>query len=169
MTEIVNKVANSGLLTFNLEDYYDDTEKISIDFKELLFQGLILKEKDFRLYVKESNWEDYTGKNVALFCSTDAIIPTWAFMLIANKLQPYAKEVFFCTPDELDKIVFYKILDSIDLSEYEDQRVVVKGCSNLPVPISAYVEITKRLTPMVKSIFYGEPCSTVPIYKKRPV
>ena len=169
MEEILNKVANSGLLTFNLEDYYDDSEKVSIDFKEFLFQGLILKEKDFRLYVKEENWENYSGKQVALYCSTDAIIPTWAFMLVANKLEPFAKEVFFCNPEELDMVLFYKILQSIDLSEYKDQRVVVKGCSNLPVPVSAYVEITKKLTPIVKSIFYGEPCSTVPIYKKRPV
>jgi hypothetical protein len=169
MEEIVNKVANSGLLTFNLEDHYDHTEKVSLDFKELLFQGLILKEKDFREYVKEQKWENFKDKNVSIFCSTDAVIPTWAFMLVANKLQPFAKEVFFCTPEELDNILFYRILDSIDLSEYKDQRVVIKGCSNLPVPVSAYVEITKRLTPIVKSIFYGEPCSTVPIYKKRPV
>lgn len=169
MAEIVNKVANSGLLTFNLEDHYDHTEKVGIDLKDHLFQGLILREKDFRAYVKEENWESYKGKNVALFCTADAIIPTWAYMLLVNKLEPFAKEVFFCSMDDLDQQLFYRILDKVDLSEYENQRVVVKGCSNLPVPISAYVEITKRLTPIVKSIFYGEPCSTVPIYKKRPV
>lgn len=169
MEEIINKVANSGLLTFNLEDHYDPTEKVGLDLKKHLFQGLILKEKDFRTFVKEENWESYKGKNVALYCSADAIIPTWAYMLLANKLQPYAKEIFYCTYEEMDALLFYRILDKLDLSEYQDQRVVVKGCSNLPVPISAYVEVTKRLTPIVRSIFYGEPCSTVPIYKKRPV
>ena len=167
MEEIINKVANSGLLTFDLEDYYDNAKKVGIDVKEYLFQGLILKEKDFRMAVKEMDWESFKGCNVAIYCSADAIVPTWAYMLIANRLAPYAKNIFFCEEEELDARLYEKLFLHLDLSEYKDQRVVIKGCSNLPVPASAYIEATSKLTPIVKSIFYGEPCSTVPIYKKK--
>ncbi|WP_410220363.1 DUF2480 family protein [Pedobacter sp.] len=163
----INKVANSGLITFNLEDYYNKGERVVYDIKDNLFHGLILKEKDFRAFIKEHDWSQYTGKNIAIICSTDAIVPTWAYMLLANKMKPYANEVVFGNLEVLENILFTKALAHIDLNIYKDQRVVIKGCADLNVPVSAYVEITNLLTPVVKSIMYGEPCSTVPLYKRK--
>jgi hypothetical protein len=168
MEEIVNKVANSGLVTFDLEKYFDESDRTEFDMKEHLFQGLILKEKDFRQFVKEEDWSKYEGQNVALYCSADAIVPTWAYMLVANKMEPFANDIFYGTPQELEKVLYVRALEKVDPKEFADQRVVIKGCSGKAVPESAYVEITKLLTPHVKSLFYGEPCSTVPIYKRRP-
>lgn len=164
---IVNKVASSGLITLNLEDYYDQGERVVYDLKENLFQGLILREKDFREFIKLHDWTAYTGKNVAIICSADAIVPTWAYMLLANKMKPYANEVVFGGQDVLEAVLFTKALAKIDISEYKDERVVIKGCADIEVPVSAYVEITALLTPVAKSIMYGEPCSTVPIYKRK--
>ncbi len=163
----VNKVAASGLITFNLEDYLDENERVLYDIKDNLFQGLILREKDFRAMVKEHNWQQYEGKNIAITCSSDAIVPTWAYMLLANRMQPYAKEIVFGDLQTLELVLFRKSLQNIDLSVFKDQRVVIKGCGNPMVPVAAYVEITTLLSPLVKSIMYGEPCSTVPIYKKK--
>jgi len=164
---IVNKVASSGLLTLNLEEYYDQGERVLYDMKENLFHGLILREKDFREFIKTHDWASYAGKNVAIICSADAIVPTWAYMLLANKLKPFANEVVFGNLETLEAVLFTKALAKINLDAYAGERVVVKGCGDIDVPVSAYVEITNLLTPVVKSIMYGEPCSTVPVYKRK--
>jgi hypothetical protein len=164
---IVNKVAASGLITLNLEQFYNQGEKVIFDIKDNLFHGLMLREKDFREFIKTHDWSAYSGKNVGIICSADAIVPTWAYMLLANKLKPFASEVVFGDQEVLNTVLFTKALAKIDLSHYKDARVVIKGCGDLDVPVSAYVEITSLLTPVVKSIMYGEPCSTVPVYKRK--
>ncbi len=164
--EIVNRVANSGLITLDLEEYYHPGERIYFDLKDLLFQGLILKEKDFRAFVKEHDWSQYKDKNVAITCSTDAIIPTWAYMLIAVQLEPYAHLSVSGTLENLEQALFQQALEKINPEDYKGSRIVVKGCSNLPVPTYAYTEIVRLLRPYAASIMYGEPCSTVPLYKK---
>jgi hypothetical protein len=164
--EIVNKVAQSGLIEFNLEDYYPKGERILLDIKDRLFQGLILKEKDFREFVKGEDWSRYAGKYVSIICSADAVVPTWAYMLLSSALSPFAKKVVFGSLETLETVLFSEVLSTIPKEPFRDGRVVIKGCSNLPVPVSAYVEITRLLRPIARSIMYGEPCSTVPIYKK---
>nr|WP_294877617.1 DUF2480 family protein [uncultured Pedobacter sp.] len=163
----VNKVAASGLITFNLEDYLNQGERVVYDIKDNLFHGLMLREKDFREFIKTHDWATYTGKNVAITCSADAIVPTWAYMLLANKMKPYANEVVFGSLETLEAVLFTKALAKIDLNAFAGERVVVKGCADIDLPVAAYVEITNLLTPVVKSIMYGEPCSTVPIYKRK--
>ncbi|MBI1781629.1 MAG: DUF2480 family protein [Sphingobacteriales bacterium] len=164
---IVNKVAESSLITLNLEDYYPQQETALFDVKDFLFMGLILKEKDFRAALLQVNWEQYRNKNVAVTCTADAIIPVWAYMLVASNLQPVANEVVFGNEEYMHKILFLKNLSKINATEYADKRVVVKGCGDLPISETAYVEITRILRPVAKSIMYGEPCSTVPIFKKK--
>ncbi|MDJ1502604.1 DUF2480 family protein [Xanthocytophaga agilis] len=164
--EIVNRVANSGLLTLDLADYYHPGERIIYDLKDNLFQGLILKEKDFRQFLKEHDWSIYSGKNVAILCSEDAIVPVWAYMLLTSYLEPYANKVVFGDLQSLEQALFQDALSKITLENYINAKVVVKGCGDLPIPSYAYVEITRLLRPIVQSIMYGEPCSTVPIYKK---
>ena len=164
---IVNKVAASGLVTFNLEDYFHKGERLVYDIKDNLFHGLILKEQDFRAFIKSHNWEQYTGKNIAITCTADAIVPTWAYMLLANKMKPYANEIAFGSLETLEAILFTKALNTININDFAGERVVIKGCADLEVPVSAYVEITNLLTPVAKSIMYGEPCSTAPIYKRK--
>ncbi|WP_443936906.1 DUF2480 family protein [Pedobacter sp. MW01-1-1] len=164
---IINKVANSGLITLNLEDYYDQSERLVYDIKDNLFHGLILKEKDFRAFIKEHDWSQYQDKNIAIICSTDAIVPTWAYMLLANKMKPFAHEVVFGDLNALEAVLFSKALAKIELAKYANERVVVKGCGDIEIPVAAYVEITNLLTPVVKSIMFGEPCSTVPVYKRK--
>jgi len=164
---IVNRVANSALISLDLEEYYHAGERVVYDIRQNLFQDLILKEKDFRAFVKEHNWQQYEGKNVALTCSTDAVIPTWAYMLLASSISPYANLVVFGGAKELEQSLFQQALAKIDISQFKDQRVVVKGCSKVAVPVFAYVEILRLLQPIAKSIMYGEPCSTVPIYKQK--
>lgn len=167
MSEVlVNKVASSGLITIDLEKYLPASEPVTFDLKNYLFMGLILKEKDFREALKNKDWTEYSGKNIAITCTADAIIPVWAYMLVSSYLQPYANEVFVGTADELKKHLFLKNIAAIQPSEFEDVRVVVKGCGEVAIEPFAYAEITKLLRPVVKSIMYGEPCSTVPIYKK---
>ncbi len=164
---IVNKVAQSGLITLDLEAYLPKEDIMSFDLKDHLFMGLILKEKDFREALKNLDWTPYQGKNIAIVCSADAIIPVWAYMLTANYLQPVAKDVFVGSEAELYKHLVLKNLNALNIDEYKDQRIVVKGCGEVPIDNYAYAEITKLLTPVAKSIMYGEPCSTVPIYKKK--
>ncbi|GAA0892968.1 DUF2480 family protein [Fulvivirga kasyanovii] len=164
--EIINRVAQSPLITFNLEDYYQKGERVLFDIKDWLFQGLILREKDFRAAVKEHDWEQYKGKHIAMTCTADAIVPTWAYMLLATKLEPHAETVIHGNLGELEKVLFKNALDRVDANEFLDKKVVIKGCGNLPVPEFAYVEITNKLRPVVSSIMYGEPCSTVPLYKQ---
>ena len=164
--EIVNRVAQSALITLNLEDHYHTGERVAFDIKDLLYEGIILKEKDFRAFVKAHDWTQYTGKNVYLFCSEDAIIPVWAYMLLASRLEPYAHMVVLGDQEELEKMLFKNALSRIDLEEFQDAKVVVKGCGKVKVPDFAYVEITRLLRPVASSIMFGEPCSTVPVYKK---
>jgi len=166
MEPIVNKVAASGLTTIDLEDYYLKGDRLLFDIKDLLFQGLILREKDFREFVKNEDWSKYKDKYVAIFCSTDAIVPTWAYMLLTTHLEPFAKKVVFGNLDTLETILYNETLQKINVNDFKDARIVIKGCGNLPVPPSAYVELTRLLRPVAKSIMYGEPCSTVPLYKQ---
>lgn len=163
----VNKVSASGLITLNLEDYYHKGERVIYDIKENLFHGLMLREKDFREFIKNHDWSQYQDKNIAIICSADAIVPTWAYMLLVNRMKPFAHEIVFGNLDVLEAVLFTKALSRIDLATFADERVVVKGCADIDVPVSAYVELTSLLTPVVKSIMYGEPCSTVPIYKRK--
>ena len=164
--EIINKVALSGIITIDLETFYPQGNRVVLDIKEHLFQGLILKEKDFREFVKNEDWSKYTDKYVALICSADAVVPTWTYMLLAIKLEPYVKKVVFGDLETLETILYIEILNKLNLDEYKDARIVIKGCGNLPVPKAAYVEITRLLRPIAKSVMYGEACSMVPLYKQ---
>lgn len=163
---LVNRVANSGLVTIKLEEFFPTAEMASFDLKDYLFMGLILKEKDFREALANHDWAQYTGKNLAVFCSADAIIPVWAYMLVTAYAAPFANDIFQGTSEEFYKHIFQKALDGVDAAQYTGQRIVIKGCSDHPVPPSAYVELTRKLRPYAQSIMFGEPCSTVPIFKK---
>lgn len=163
---LVNRVAQSGLITINLEKYYPSEEMVSLDIKDYLWKGLILKEKDFRQAMKDHDWQQYEGKILLVNCSADAIVPMWAYMLIATYAAPYTTDVFQGTIEEYLQVHFYHTIKSMDKSAYEDERIVIKGCSDKQVPASAYLQLTELLRPVAKSIMYGEPCSTVPIYKK---
>ncbi len=162
----VNKVAESGLITIDLETYYPRDNTAVFDMKDYLFMGMILKEKDFREALKNIDWSLYRDKNIALTCSADAIIPVWAWMLAATYLQPVAKEIVMGDEKELHKNIFLKNISAINVSEFADKKVVIKGCGETPIGDYVYMEITKLLRPVAKSIMYGEPCSTVPVYKK---
>ena len=164
--EIVNRVASSGIITIDLEEFYPQGERVLFDIKEQLFQGLILKEKDFRDFVKNEDWRKYTDKYVALICSADAVVPAWAYMLLAIQVEPYVKKVVFGDLETLETVLYNEILNKLNINEYKDARVVIKGCGHLPVPKAAYVEITRLLRPVAKSIMYGEACSMVPLYKQ---
>lgn len=164
---IVNKVAQSGLLTIDLAGYAPQEQIVVYDIKDNLFHGLILKEKDFRDFVKSHDWSDYTGKHVGIVCSADAIVPTWAYMLLANKFSDFALSVHFGDEALVRSFLFERRLSQIDYGRYINQRVVVKGCGDIPVPESAYVTFTAALSRVAKSIMYGEPCSTVPIFKRK--
>lgn len=165
--EIVNKVAQSGLITIDLEDYYLPGERVLIDMSDWLFEGLILKEKDFRDKIQSHNWNQYMNKFVAITCSADAVVPTWAYMLLASYLEPVAKKVVFGSLETLEEVLFDEVIDALNKEQFKDQRVVIKGCSNKLIPLGAYLKLTLFLRPVVKSIMYGEPCSTVPVYKKK--
>jgi hypothetical protein len=162
---IINKVAQSGLITFNLEKYYPQGERKHIDLKEVLFMGMILKEKDFRQWVKELDWSQYQNTFVAVNCTADVIIPTWAYMLVASKLSGVATKVVFGSLQTLESVLWEEAINQINADEFKDQKMVIKGCSNLPVSEAAYLLITQKLTPVVSSLMFGEPCSTVPVYK----
>ena len=164
---ISNKVSESGILTLDLEDYYPKEELVVFDMKDHLFMGLILKEKDFREAIKGLDTTQYSGKNIALTCSADAVIPMWAYMLAASHLQPVAKEIVYGDSNILNQTLLLKNIASLNVENFRDKRVVIKGCGELPVSESAYVAITNLLRPVAKSIMYGEPCSTVPIYKRK--
>jgi hypothetical protein len=165
--EIVNKVAESGLITLDLETYYPKGEVAVFDLKDHLFMGLILKEKEFRETLKNFDWENFRDKHVAVTCSADAVIPVWAYMLVAAYLQPVAKEIILGDEKELHKSLFLKNLATINVNEFADKRIVIKGCGETLIGEFAYLEATRLLRPVAKTIMYGEPCSTVPIFKKK--
>lgn len=164
--QIVNKVASSSLITFNLEEYYVPGDRILLDIKDQLYQGLILKEKDFRDFIKSHDWSQYQNKFIAITCSADAIVPTWAYMLLTIALQPFARKIVFGSLQELETILYREELAKVDWEKFKNAKVVVKGCSKVDVPIAVYVEATNRLKPLATSLMFGEPCSTVPLFKK---
>lgn len=164
---IVNRVAKSGLITIKLSEYHRPEERVVYDVKYNLFQGLILREKEFREFVSGHDFSVYKDKYVAITCSADAIVPLWAYMLLASNMQPFAKRVVFGDAEELENSIWQDILNGMDLTPYRDQRIIIKGCTEVKIPVSAYVELTARLRPLAKSIMFGEPCSTVPVYKKK--
>ncbi len=166
MSEIVNKVAASGLVTIDLEEIYPSAERAIFDIKDHLWQGLALREKDFREFVKENNWEAYQDKYVAITCSADAIVPNWAYMLVASKLEGIASKIVFGSSEILETIIFRELIDALPSEDYRDKRLVIKGCSDKPVPSSAYVDLVTKFQPVAKSIMFGEPCSTVPVFKR---
>jgi len=165
--EIINRVANSKLVTVNLEDYYPKGPRVLFDIKDWLFEGLVLREKDFRNQVAEFNWEQYQDSYVALTCSTDAIIPGWAFMLISIQLQPYAKRVIIGDLEALETAIYQDIITNLDVSEFKDMPIIIKGCSKKPVPQNAYIMLANKLKPVAKSMMYGEACSSVPLHKNK--
>ena len=164
---LVNRVAASGLITINLEDFYPTDDIVVFDIKDYLFRELILKEKDFRKALKEIDWSDYSEKILLISCSANAILPLWAYMLITAYASPFARAIFQGTETEYIKKFFSEAIQKIDVKKYENQLLIIKGCSKKTVPPSGYVELTKKLQPIARSIMFGEPCSTVPIYKKR--
>jgi hypothetical protein len=163
--EIVNKVANSGLITIDLEELYVEGERVLLDIKPLLFRELILKEKEFRDFIRNEDWSKYKDKLVAVTCTNDAIVPTWAYMLLSLALEPYVKKIVFGNLEQMEVVLFEEAISKLDISNYKDARIVIKGCSNKPVPTNAFVKLVAALRPVAKSIMYGEPCSTVPLYK----
>lgn len=169
MEEIVNKVAGSGIVSIDLEEFYVPGERVLFDIKTHLFQQLILREKDFRDFVKTNDWSVYQGKVVGIICSADAIVPTWAYMLIALALEPYASKIFFGDLNAVENLLFAEKISAINPVIYKDARVVIKGCGEKPIPTNAYVQLSQLLKPFAKSIMYGEPCSTVPLYKAKAV
>jgi hypothetical protein len=164
---IINKVAESGIVTLDLENFYPKGDIKVFDLKDHLFMGLILKEKDFRAALQSTDWEIYRDSFVAVTCSADAVIPMWAYMLVATYLQPVAKDVVVGDEKSLVNTLIVKNMAVVNGEEYLDKRVVVKGCGDVQIPEAAYLEITSKLRPFAKSIMYGEPCSTVPIFKKK--
>lgn len=165
--EIINRVAQSKLITFDLEDLYPEGNRVSLDIAPWLLDGLVLKEQLFRDHVKNIDTEKYTNAYVAMHCSTEAIIPSWAYLLITLKLKEVAKKVVIGNLDDLEQLLFAEILGSLDISAMKDKAVIIKGCANKPVPDNAMVLLIQKLQPVVKSLFFGEACSTVPLYKKK--
>ena len=165
--EIINKVAASGLITIDLEEFYDKRERLVYDLKHNLFHELILKEKDFRQFLKEHDWNNYAGKNVSVVCTADAIIPTWAYMLIVSRLVGLANHVVVGDQKALDQSLLQIAIGNLNIEKYRGAKVVVKGCGDFGIDVYAYGEITRKLVPVVSSIMYGEPCSTVPVFKAK--
>ncbi|OZV70944.1 DUF2480 family protein [Winogradskyella aurantia] len=165
--EIINRVANSKLKVIDLEDYYPEGPRFSLDIKDWLFEGLVLREKDFRAFVAEHDWSQYKDGYVALYCSTDAIVPDWAYMLISMKLEDYAKLSAIGSLEHLESIIFSSIISNLNIEIYRDMPVIIKGCSHKPVPSNALVLLSQRLKPIAKSVMFGEACSSVPLYKRK--
>lgn len=164
---IPNKIADSGLITLSLEDYYPKGERKHLDIAPWLYEGVILREKDFRESVKNHDWAQYQDCFVSVGCSEDAIIPQWAYMLLGAALEPFAKKTIWGNPEMLESMLMDEALAQADFSEFKDQRVILKGCSKLPIPPHAYLHFVSRLKPLVKSLMFGEACSTVPVYKRK--
>ena len=165
--EIVNRVANSKLVTLDLEDFFPEGERILLDISAWLYEGFILKEKEFREAVKQHDWDQYQNQYVAVTCSTDAIIPSWAYLLISTELAPFAKKFVVGNLDLLENMIFQEIIADISLEPFKGVPVIIKGCSNKQIPDSAYALMCKRLVPVVSSLMFGEACSSVPLFKKK--
>lgn len=164
--EIINRVANSKLVTIDLEDHYPEGKRILFDIKDWLYEGLVLREKEFRKHVKNHDWSQYKGCYIALFCSTDAIIPAWSFMLLVVNLEPYVEKAVIGSLEDLETLIYQEIIATIDVNLYKDKPIIIKGCSNKPVPMNAYLMLVNRLKPVAKSLLYGEACSSVPLFKR---
>ena len=167
MKEIKNRVAESKLITIDLEDYYPEEKRIVFDIKDWLFQELILKEKDFRESVKNHEWSQYKDCFVALTCSVDAIIPSWAYLLIATQLSSFSKKIIVGNLSELETAIYQDIISILPVDAYTDRTIIIKGCANKPIPETAYIQLISKLAPIAKSIMYGEACSTVPLFKSK--
>lgn len=165
LSEIQNKVANSGIITIDPEEFYTTGERVLFDIKPMLFQEIILKEKDFRDQIKNTDWSKYQDKLIAITCTADAIVPTWAYMLLTLAFEPFAKKIVFGDLPILENELFNEKLAALNIEQYKDARIVIKGCGEKEIPANVYVKLTALLKPLVKSIMYGEPCSTVPLYK----
>lgn len=165
--EIINRVANSQLITVNLEDYYPKGHRVLFDIKDWLLEGLVLREKDFRIQVTEHDWAQYRDNYIALTCSTDAIVPAWAFMLISMHLEPYAKKIVIGDLEMLESSIYQDVINNLDVTEFKNKPLIIKGCSKKPVPQNAYIMLANKLKPIAKSIMYGEACSSVPLFKKK--
>lgn len=165
--EIINRIANSKLVTFDLEDLYPEGTRTVIDIKEWLYEGLILREKDFRASIAAHDWTQYQNHYVALTCSTDAIIPGWAYLLLTSVLSPFTKKVVVGDLILLETLLYQEIINTIDSSIYQDKPIIIKGCSNKPVPEGAYITLLQKLQPVAKSLMYGEACSSVPLFKRK--
>ncbi len=163
---IINRVANSKLVTIDLEDFYPEGKRVLFDIKDWLFQELVLKEKDFREFVKNHDWNQYKNQYVAVTCSVDAIVPDWAFMLLVVNLEPFVEKCHIGSLEDLETSIYQDIINQLDIEIYRDKPVIIKGCSNMPVPVNAYVMITNALKKTAKSIMYGEACSFVPLFKR---
>ena len=165
--EITNRVENSNLVQVSLDEYYPKGERVTFDLKGCLKDELVLIEKEFRAFVSENNWSDYQDKYVGIICSADAIVPLWAFMLIASHLKPFAKKVVFGNKEDLEKAIFNEVLSELDFTQYQDKNVIVKGCGNHPIPESVVVDFSVQLQSYAKNIMFGEACSAVPLYKRK--
>ncbi|MCF8273881.1 MAG: DUF2480 family protein [Flavobacteriaceae bacterium] len=165
--DIINRVANSKLVTINLEDYYPKGKRVLFDIKDWLFEGFVLREKDFRDQVKLFDWSQFENVYVALTCSSDAIIPAWAFILLSINLEPFAKKIVIGNLELLETSIYQDILNTLDTSEFKNKPVIIKGCSKKPVPQNAYIMLANKLKPVAKSIMYGEACSSVPLFKNK--
>lgn len=165
--EIINRVANSKLVTIDLEDFYPKGTRKIIDIKDWLFQELILKEKDFRAFVDDHDWNQYKDSYVALHCSTDAIIPSWAYLLVSTRLAGVAKKTVVGDLELLESVLYNEVINALDITIYHDKPIIIKGCSNKPIPQSAYTFLIEKLLPVSKSLLFGEACSTVPLYKNK--
>lgn len=167
MAEIINRVAQSNLITFNLEDLYPEGTRIVLDIKNWLHEGFVVREKEFRAHLNNHNWSSYTQAFVALQCSTGAIIPAWTFMLIASKLQPFAQKVIIGTLENLETSLYQTLLENLDITPFIDKPVIIKGCSHKPIPENAYLLALSKIQSVAKSVMYGEACSSVPLYKRK--
>ncbi|NNC49427.1 MAG: DUF2480 family protein [Flaviramulus sp.] len=165
--DIINRVANSKLITIDLEDYYPSGKRVIFDIKDWLFEGFVLREKDFRTKVLEFDWSQFQDCYVALTCSSDAIIPGWAYMLLSINLQPFSKKTIIGNLDTLETSIYQDLINNLDVAEFKGKPIIIKGCSKKPVPQNAFIMLTTKLKPIAKSIMYGEACSSVPLYKNK--
>lgn len=167
MDEIINKVEKSGLITLDLEDFYPKEPRMLFDLKDYLYEGLVLREKEFRENLSKLDWKMYENAYVAVTCTSDAIVPSWSYLLIANYLTGVAKLISFGTLEDLERDIFTEIIDKMDVDSYKDKKIIIKGCSRKPVPQNAYLQLIQKLKPIASSLMFGEACSTVPIFKKK--